>query len=419
MDQEITVLTKMTHDLLMLSQRRSTGELVITHKEAPFPQWRLYFYFGRLVYADSDKHSVRRWMRAFQIHCPECIQSGWLSKVSTDKELWGADILEQAVQQNQITTTQAKAVIQTIVQEVVFSFIGLARLDNDWNVNKQVPQHAAFLSISQVIHEAQQLRDQWRSSGFDQLQNLVPNFSPEMVPVITDPKKLSAVVPPEVSVKLIKLMQGQRTFWDVAVRMKRPLPDVLRSILPLIHQGLIAFKEIPDVNNPFLRAPAPEAPVAAPKPAASAPAATPAVGAKKGTIACIDDSPMIGEQIKEILQPFGYEVKVITNPLQGIATLLQDKPDLIFLDLVMPNTNGYELCTFLRKTSAFQSLPIVILTGHDGVIDRMRAKMAGASDFMSKPPEGIKVLQMVEKHLGIEGAAEAPAEALNPSLSPA
>jgi two-component system, chemotaxis family, response regulator PixG len=414
MDQEMTVLTKMTHDLLMLSQRRSTGELVITHKEAPFPQWRLYFYFGRLVYADSDKHSVRRWMRAFQIQCPDCIQSGWLTKVTTDRDLWGADVLEQAVQQNQITTTQAKAVIQTIVQEVVFGFIGLARLDSEWNSNKEVPQQAAFLSISQVIHESQQLREQWRASGFEQLQALVPNFSPEMVPIVTDAKKLAMVVPADVSVKLIKLMQGQRTFWDVAMRMKRPLPEVLKSILPLIHQGLIAFQDIPDLNNPFLRS---ASPTVESKPAAAPakPMATAAASSRKGMIACIDDSPMIGEQIKEILQPFGYEVKVITNPLQGIATLLQDKPDLIFLDLVMPNTNGYELCTFLRKTSAFQNLPIVILTGHDGVIDRMRAKMAGASDFMSKPPDGIKVLQMVEKHLG----TTTDAASLNPSLSPA
>jgi chemotaxis family two-component system response regulator PixG len=193
--------------------------------------------------------------------------------------------------------------------------------------------------------------------------------------------------------------------------MKRPLPDVLKSILPLIHQGLITFKELPDLNNPFLKAK-----VAAPKPEPKLVAAA-ADSGRKGMVACIDDSPMIGVQIKEILQPFGYEVKIITNPLQGIATLLQEKPDLIFLDLVMPNTNGYELCTFLRKTSAFQNLPIVILTGHDGVIDRMRAKMAGASDFMSKPPEGIKVLQMVEKHLGMGSEPSDPTASANPSLS--
>jgi two-component system, chemotaxis family, response regulator PixG len=241
------------------------------------------------------------------------------------------------------------------------------------------------------------------------LQALLPNFTPEMVPVITDPKKLTLVVPAEISVKLMKLMQGQRTFWDVAIQMKRSLPEVLRSILPLMNQGLISLKELPDLPNPFVREEDEERTllqVAPSQPSASSNAA-PAAPAKKGVIACVDDSPMIGEQVREILEPFGYEVRSITNPLQGIATLLQDKPDLIFLDLVMPNTNGYELCTFLRKTSAFQSIPIVILTGHDGVIDRMRAKMSGASDFMSKPPDAIKVLQIIEKHLGMAAQAKA------------
>jgi chemotaxis family two-component system response regulator PixG len=82
-----------------------------------------------------------------------------------------------------------------------------------------------------------------------------------------------------------------------------------------------------------------------------------------------------------------------------LSTLLEKKPDLIFLDLVMPNTNGYELCSFLRKTSQFQDVPIVILTGHDGVVDRVRAKLAGSTDFISKPPEEEKVLQILQKYL--------------------
>jgi chemotaxis family two-component system response regulator PixG len=79
-----------------------------------------------------------------------------------------------------------------------------------------------------------------------------------------------------------------------------------------------------------------------------------------------------------------------------------DALELIFLDLVMPNTNGYELCSFLRKSSTFENTPIVILTGHDGVVDRVRAMMAGSSDFMSKPPEADKVLQVVRKYLADE-----------------
>ncbi|NJR66580.1 MAG: response regulator [Leptolyngbyaceae cyanobacterium CRU_2_3] len=55
---------------------------------------------------------------------------------------------------------------------------------------------------------------------------------------------------------------------------------------------------------------------------------------------------------------------------------------------------------FLRKTSVFQDTPIVILTGHDGVIDRVRAKLVGSSEFLAKPPESAKVLQVVQKYLG-------------------
>jgi chemotaxis family two-component system response regulator PixG len=105
--------------------------------------------------------------------------------------------------------------------------------------------------------------------------------------------------------------------------------------------------------------------------------------------------------LKCIIEPLGYEVLGITEPLQSVSTLLQRKPDLIFLDLIMPNTNGYELCTFLRKTTTFQEIPIVILTGRDGMIDRVRAKMAGSSDFLSKPPDPAKVLQILRKFLQV------------------
>jgi two-component system, chemotaxis family, response regulator PixG len=128
----------------------------------------------------------------------------------------------------------------------------------------------------------------------------------------------------------------------------------------------------------------------------------------RSLIACIDDSPAIGQIMESILSSQGYEVLSILNPLQGISILLERKPDLIFLDLVMPNTNGYELCTFLRKTTSFQETPIIILTGNDGVIDRVRAKLTGASEFLGKPPEPQKVLQMVHKYLGAPDTAAAP-----------
>ncbi|MFM7577394.1 MAG: response regulator, partial [Microcystaceae cyanobacterium] len=67
--------------------------------------------------------------------------------------------------------------------------------------------------------------------------------------------------------------------------------------------------------------------------------------------------------------------------------------------LVMPNANGYEICTQLRKLSLFKNTPIVILTGNDGIVDRVRAKMVGATDFLGKPVNSETVLQTIRKYL--------------------
>jgi chemotaxis family two-component system response regulator PixG len=65
----------------------------------------------------------------------------------------------------------------------------------------------------------------------------------------------------------------------------------------------------------------------------------------------------------------------------------------------MPNTNGYEICAKLRKLPGFRNTPIVILTGNDGFVDRVRAKLVGASDFLSKPVDAGTVLSVIRKHL--------------------
>ena len=103
--------------------------------------------------------------------------------------------------------------------------------------------------------------------------------------------------------------------------------------------------------------------------------------------------------MEKILTTGGYRFLGVQDSLRAIATLLSRKPDLIFLDLIMPNTNGYEICTQLRKVSAFRDTPIVILTGNDGIIDRVRAKIVGASGFLSKPANAETVLEATRQHL--------------------
>lgn len=65
----------------------------------------------------------------------------------------------------------------------------------------------------------------------------------------------------------------------------------------------------------------------------------------------------------------------------------------------MPKTDGYNVCSFLRNSSAFRQTPVVILTSSDGLINRVRSKFVGANDFLTKPFESKQVLQVLKKHL--------------------
>ena len=115
-------------------------------------------------------------------------------------------------------------------------------------------------------------------------------------------------------------------------------------------------------------------------------------------IACIDDSPMICQIMETILKP-NYRFLGITEPMKAIAEILASKPDLIFLDLMMPHTSGYEICSSLRKLSLFRQTPIIIITSNDTVVQRMRTKIIGASDFMAKPIDPKQVINMIHKYL--------------------
>ena len=104
------------------------------------------------------------------------------------------------------------------------------------------------------------------------------------------------------------------------------------------------------------------------------------------------------------------EVGEIEDADSGEAALQKTKAkkyDLVFLDVMMPNTHGYEICSQLRKAPSFRTTPIVILTGNDGIVDQVRARLVGASDFLNKPVDAGRVLSVISKHLS-QGVTHLP-----------
>lgn len=388
MEAEISALSGISNELKLLQHERASVELIVTPDRDTSTSWHFYLYLGRLIYATGGTHRARRLFRAIKQHCPDAITETWLRSLTNLPEPWEFHLIDRAIKESKIDSEKAKALIVTSVQEVLYTLIDRGSLVTTRKSAKQPLQALVLLSVDQVVQHAYDAKTKWQMAGLGHIQNMMPGFSFDFAPFLALPDQLKlmvdagAITPPTYKV-LVSLLNGQNTLWDLSFKMQRSMIAVMRSLLPLIIDGIVELKEIPDLAYPPT-----QQVVAEVQPSAN-----------KGLIACIDDSPMIGEEMSQILTNLGYEVINIIDPLQGVSLLLKRKPDLIFLDLVMPNTNGYELCTFLRKTSTFQEVPIVILTGHDGVIDRVRAKMVGATDFLGKPPDADKVKQVLNKYL--------------------
>jgi CheY-like chemotaxis protein len=120
--------------------------------------------------------------------------------------------------------------------------------------------------------------------------------------------------------------------------------------------------------------------------------------------------------VKHILDQAGYTATTLANPLEALSLVFQLKPDLILCDIAMPELDGYEVAAMLRRSTAFRQTPIVMLTGKDGFIDRVKAKMVGATDYLTKPFGAGELLMIVERYIEsgtLLGQAGKPLTGLN------
>ncbi|MEA5549449.1 response regulator [Anabaena cylindrica UHCC 0172] len=121
--------------------------------------------------------------------------------------------------------------------------------------------------------------------------------------------------------------------------------------------------------------------------------------AKLYTIACIDDSQTVLNSIQHFLDEQRFSVVMINDPIKALMQIIRSKPDLILLDVEMPNLDGYELCSLLRRHSSFKNTPIIMVTGRTGFVDKAKAKIVRASGYLTKPFTREDLLKMVSKHI--------------------
>lgn len=117
------------------------------------------------------------------------------------------------------------------------------------------------------------------------------------------------------------------------------------------------------------------------------------------TIVCIDDSPTVLQAINSFLDDTSFSIVMVNDPVRALMQVVRSKPDLVLMDVEMPNLDGYELCSLLRRHPTFRNTPIIMVTGNTGFIDRAKAKLVGASGYLTKPFTQSELLKIVFRHL--------------------
>lgn len=121
-------------------------------------------------------------------------------------------------------------------------------------------------------------------------------------------------------------------------------------------------------------------------------------------ILIVDDSLVEIKILQSFLAETDYLITVARNGEEGEATAKTVAPDLIFLDVVMPKKNGFQVCRDLRKEPRFQQTPIIMLTSKSQDTDKFWGMQQGATDYITKPYEKQQILEILRQYLSREQA---------------
>jgi CheY-like chemotaxis protein len=117
-------------------------------------------------------------------------------------------------------------------------------------------------------------------------------------------------------------------------------------------------------------------------------------------ILVVDDDEMVLMALNELLKPEGYEVHAVSSGEDALERVKQNEYDLLMLDIIMPEMNGFELCKKIREREALKETPIVFLTAKSREEDKEQGIEAGANLFLSKPISPDKLLEIVADTIG-------------------
>ncbi len=118
------------------------------------------------------------------------------------------------------------------------------------------------------------------------------------------------------------------------------------------------------------------------------------------TVMVIDDSRTIRRTAESLLCKVGCRVITASDGFESLATIVETRPDIIFVDIMMPRLDGYQTCALIKQNPEFRDTPVVMLSSKDGLFDRARGRLVGCDHYLVKPFTRSELLTTIAAHVG-------------------
>ncbi len=360
------------------------------------PYWFVFFLNGQIVYAADRAANLSRlsdYLRRYR--ADTALNTLVVPSIAAQNALeYG--YLWALLENHTLTPAQGRSIIQSMVHETLFDLLGLHQGSFIFELGPALAPQLTTLEVTPLLTKIMKQVQEWKQFH--------PHIqSPDQCPTIADIATLQETLSKRTLTILDRYADGKTSIRQIARYLNRDILTVSRAIYPYVQKGVIQLVyNIEQETETGVRG-----------------KLTRAKDfrlhqkSRNLRVVCIDDGITVRETVEQILRHHGYEATAIANPLNALSLVFQLKPDLILCDIAMPELDGYEICAMLRKSTAFRQIPIVMLTGKDGFIDRVKAKMVGATDYLTKPFGESELLMLVEKYIGVSNReAVQPGESL-------
>lgn len=405
----MTTTTKLnpTELLSQLAESNNSGCLEVV---AEAISWKIYFQQGKFKYIESSiqvldqfKYYLYRLGWASAAVALKQMPASTISDKSSGQDLY-SKVISWLLVEKHLDFTQAATLVEEIIKDELQYCLMLDRGSSFWHDGASLPAWIPLqiefvaLDVPESLNEQRIRLKLWQNCS-DKLLSIhqrpyfAPSWSQKTLP--------SGSLNHQSLTELTKVLKGRTSIRQLSILLKKDELQVAQILSPYIDEKIIYLHHAPAPLNKLPNIPRERKDEQSQldlkrqvlKNTADA------TSTKTWKIVCIDDSPTILSEIKRFLSQEKYEITAIDDPVQAVSQIFKIDPDLILLDITMPRINGYKLCSLLRNSGKCDDVPIIMVTGNTGLIDKARSKLSGATDYFTKPFTQKGLNEIVEKYL--------------------